>query len=443
MENMPAKRPNVLYLHCHDAGRYVQPYGHPIPTPSLQRFAEQGILFRKAFTTAPTCSPSRAALLTGQHAHCAGMLGLAHRGFRLNDYRQHLVHTLREAGYVTALAGIQHEAAEAATIGYEHILATEGGGDGVTAAAVDFLHQPHERPFFMSVGYFAPHRGTVSHRPTNSFPAVGPPADERYVLPPAPIPDTPQTRRDMAEYIASMQSTDLCFGRVLNALDRTGLADHTLVIVTTDHGIAFPMMKCRLTDHGMGVMLILRGPARSVFRGGRVIDAAVTHLDVFPTLCEFLDLAPPAWLQGKNLLPLVEGNTQSLHDAIFSEVSFHASYEAMRAIRTDRWKFIQRFDNRDNPVLPNCDDSLSKVVLQNAGWAQQAEPRQMLFDLVFDPMECANLAFDSRHANVVANLQRRLHEWMESTNDPLCRGPISPPPGAIVTDANRRSPKDR
>src|ERR671929_1909800 len=95
--------PNILYIHSHDSGRYLQPYGHAVPTPNLQRLASEGVLFRRAFSCAPTCSPSRAALLTGQFPHQNGMIGLAHRGFRLNDYSRHLVHTLREAGYWSAL----------------------------------------------------------------------------------------------------------------------------------------------------------------------------------------------------------------------------------------------------------------------------------------------------------------------------------------------------
>ena len=94
--NVPMK-PNILYLHSHDTGRYVQPYGHSVPTPNIQRLADQGLLFRQAFCAAPTCSGSRACLLTGQWAHSNGMIGLAHRGFELNDYDHHLVKTLRDA----------------------------------------------------------------------------------------------------------------------------------------------------------------------------------------------------------------------------------------------------------------------------------------------------------------------------------------------------------
>ncbi|MBN1865049.1 MAG: sulfatase-like hydrolase/transferase, partial [Victivallales bacterium] len=93
------KKFNIVYLHSHDTGRYVQPYGHAIATPNIQKVAEEGVLFRQAFTVNPTCSPSRAALLTGESPHNNGMLGLAHRGFSLYDYRRHIIHTLKANGY--------------------------------------------------------------------------------------------------------------------------------------------------------------------------------------------------------------------------------------------------------------------------------------------------------------------------------------------------------
>src|SRR5690242_16661150 len=115
--------PNILYIHSHDTGRYIQPYGHAVPTPHLQRLAEQGVLFRKAFSAAPTCSPSRAALLTGQAPHSSGTMGLAHLGFALYDYRQHILHTLRQAGYQSVLVGMQHlvPQQEISKLGYDLI----------------------------------------------------------------------------------------------------------------------------------------------------------------------------------------------------------------------------------------------------------------------------------------------------------------------------------
>ena len=90
--------PNILYIHSHDTGRYVQPYGYAVPTPNIQLLADQGVLFREAFCAMPTCSGSRACLLTGQGGAGNGMLGLAHRGWRLNDYGHHLVHHAARGG---------------------------------------------------------------------------------------------------------------------------------------------------------------------------------------------------------------------------------------------------------------------------------------------------------------------------------------------------------
>ena len=115
-------RPNIVYLHSHDTGRHIQPYGHQVPTPNIQRLADQGLLFRQAFSAAPVCSGSRAALLTGEYSHTNGMLGLAHRGYRLADYDHHLVHTLRDAGYTSTLIGEQHVSADPLDIGYDHVI---------------------------------------------------------------------------------------------------------------------------------------------------------------------------------------------------------------------------------------------------------------------------------------------------------------------------------
>ena len=168
-------RPNILYNHSHDTGRYVQPYGHAIPTPHLQRLAEEGVLFRRPCSAAPTCSRSRAALLTGQAPYSSGMLGLAHRGFVLADYGQHLVHTLRGVGYTSTLIGIQHVARDPAVIGYDRVVdLPHNRAAAVTPAAVAFLRDAPAQPFFLSV---------ASSRPIASPPVRGP-----TLLPPAPHP---------------------------------------------------------------------------------------------------------------------------------------------------------------------------------------------------------------------------------------------------------------
>ena len=425
-------RPNILYLHSHDTGRFVQPYGHAVSTPNLQRLAEEGVLFRQAFTANPTCSPSRACLLTGQCAHRNGMTGLAHRGFALDDYGHHLVHTLRRHGYTSALAGVQHLARgpEAwKTIGYDHCISRDTNAPEKEAVA--WLEQAPPQPFFLSVGFFDTHR---------EFPEETPEDDPRTCLPPPPLPDTPETRLDMARFKTSARRLDRKMGAVLEALNRTGLARNTLVIATTDHGIAFPRMKCNLQDSGTGVMLILRGP--EPFAGGKVSDGLVSQIDLFPTLCDWLAIPAPAWLEGRSLLPLVRGEAPEVNEEIHMEVNWHASYEPMRGVRTRRWKYIRRFDGRTRPVLPNCDDSLSKDVWRAQGWGERPVDAEMLFDLGFDPNEACNRATDPAYANALAEMRGRLEAWMRATDDPLLSGPVPAPPGALANDPDGISPRE-
>jgi N-sulfoglucosamine sulfohydrolase len=429
---MDANRPNILYLHSHDTGRYVQPYGRAISTPRIQQLAEEGILFRQAFCASPTCSPSRACLLTGQYAHNNGMVGLAHRGFSLFDYHHQIIHTLRPAGYYTALIGEQHISKTPDLLGYDQVFKiADTHVETIAPIAVNLLREGLPQPFFLSVGFFETHRAFF---PPHS------PNDAKYCLPPPTMPDLPQTRQDMAAFHASARMLDAGVGNVLDALDAAGLADNTLVICTTDHGIAFPGMKCNLTDHGIGVMLIMRGPGG--FIGGRVVDAMVSHLDLFPTICEMLHIDAPDWLDGQSLLPMIQGQTQQVRDEIFAEINYHTAYEPQRAVRTPRWKYIRRFDDRPTPVLPNCDDSLSKALWLRYGWQDRPIASEQLYDLIFDPNEANNLARDESLQSVLKEMREKLQRWMIETHDPLLQGPLLPPPGVELNYQDQLSPSD-
>ena len=425
--------PNIIYLHSHDTGRYVQPYGFGVPTPNIQRLAEEGVLFRQAFCAAPTCSASRTALLTGQSPHSAGMTGLVNRGWQLNDYNQHLLHTLRGAGYHTVLGGLQHLHQERTHLGFDQIIAPPKSTmvADVAPAAAAFLQNAPQQPFFLDVGFFETHR---------DFPQADP-ATARYLRPPAPLPDTLDTRQDMADFVKMAGELDRGVGIILDALAAAGLAENTLVIQTTDHGLAFPAMKCNLTDHGIGVLLIMRGPGG--FTGGQVYDAMISHIDLFPTLCEYLNIAPPSWLQGKSLLPVIRGEHDEINDAIFAEVTYHAAYEPQRAIRTQRHKYIRRYGERTKPVLPNCDDSLSKDLWLASGWQEREVATEQLYDLRFDPNEMQNLAALPAYADTLQDLRQRLDQWMTTTADPLLnQQPAPAPPGTVVNDPDGLSPRE-
>src|SRR3954470_1380785 len=425
--------PNVLYLHSHDTGRYVQPYGHQIPTPNIQMLADQGALFRKAFCAGPTCSGSRASLLTGQYPHSNGMMGLAHRGWRLNDYNQHIIHPLREGGYRSELIGEQHISADLDELGYDEIhRVARTNVELVAPEAVRVLKQGIPEPWFLSVGFFETHRAWFE--PTSM-------RDTLYSLTPPNLPDTPAVREDVAAFKSSARSLDQGVGRVLNALHAAGMVDNTLIVFTTDHGLAFPGAKGSLYDRGTGVMLVLRGPGG--FLGGRVVDEMVSHIDLYPTICELAGIDTPGFAQGCSLLPMIRGEAPSARDAVFTELTYHAAYDPQRAIRTPRWKYVRHFDTEHTTgVLPNIDDSPSKDVFVEAGWGEREVPREELFDMVLDPEEGHNLAGDPAFEHVRAELSERLERQMRDSDDPLLAGPVPAPDGVRLNRQDQVSAEE-
>ena len=437
---------NILYVHTHDSGRRYDPYGYAVGTPAITELARRGTLFRQAYSAAPTCSPSRAALLTGCSPHRVGMLGLAHRGFRLNDYDEHIVRRCKAAGYRTALAGIQHEAEPVDRIGYDEILDRSGIS---MASAYDFdtveydlanarrtasyLHRTSDgdAPFFLSFGMFNTHR---------DFPPIDTSITPDYLCPPREGVDTPAARRDYAGYVTSARIVDRCVRMVLDALDAAGLREQTLVIFTTDHGIAYPFHKCTLYDTGIGVALIIDYPGNPA--RGSVIDALVSHLDIVPTVCELTGMSKPDHLEGKSLLPLFKGEAEQIRDELFAEVTFHARYEPQRAIRTRDYKLIKRFGPDPGIVAVNIDGSASKQHLFNSGIERIAIPTLQLYDLNIDPLERVNVAAEPEYAEVRTVLSERLDAWMRRTNDPLLHGDVALPAGTFQDAAESYNPDE-
>ncbi len=396
----------------------------------------------------PVCTPSRTALLSGACPHRTGNLGLAHRGFPWNDYTRHVIHTLRNVGYHSVLLGIQHIAADRREIGYDEIVplptcedanvSEEAGvlmenqnslAEVLGPIAGAWLEENSKEPFFASVGFYE------THRP---FPSPAAEDDPRYCIPPTPIVDTPETRDEWAGFCSSAQALDGGVGKVLESLERSGLADRTLVIFMTDHGVSFPNMKANLTDHGIGVAMIMRGPHQ--FSGGRIVEGMISQVDVFPTLCELLDIPLPEWVEGRSFLPILRNEVEEINEEIFAELTYHGAYEPQRAVRTQRWKYIRRFDERATPVLANIEDSPTKDLWIGCGYGEARPDREQLYDLVLDPCESRNLVVEEPHAGVLEEMRDRLERWMERTKDPLLAGPVKAPSGAKYNSQDDISP---
>lgn len=425
---------NIVYLHAHDAGRYIEPYGFPVNTPNLMRFAKESILFRKAFCAAPTCGPSRSSLLSGQYPHEIGMFGLpgTKEGWAFDDYRKHLVHMLNEMGYETVLAGCQHETGKSdielhADLGYQRLLNTGREKKGQfyqeTVDHVErYLAEKHEKPFFLSVGIDEPHRNNCAREElgigrdcarfskTRYYDTEK--LDYRYIAPPPFLPDLPEIRKDMASFHEGVRIMDEYMGRVIYALKQYGYDENTLVIVTTDHGIEFPGAKKCLSDQGIGVMLMIRGPFG--FEGGRVIEPIVSQLDLYPTICELMGVEKKKWLRGVSLMPLVRQEKAIVRDEIFAEQTYHGRMEPLRCIRTERYKLVLRY-YENGPLMTQ--DGPSADAAKKYGFYNRHLGRLELFDLYIDPWEHNNLAEDPQYREIRRDLEERIKLWMNNTGD--------------------------
>ena len=256
---------NIIYIHTHDLGIYNQAYGYNIPTPNLLNFAKEGTLFRRSYCVNPTCSASRSAMLTGQTAHQSGMTGLAHRGFALSDPKQHMASYLNRNGYETVLCGVQHEVYPDGawrTLGYDRYLSGKEDAkpykgymnkdiQNAEATVEYILNRKKDKPLFLAFGMSGTHRKYIEAD-------MG--IDPDYISVPHPIDDTKDTRKDFAQFMASACVMDYCAGLVFDALKKKGYQEDSFIFFTTDHGIAFPRMKCNLYDTGIHTTLMVQCP---------------------------------------------------------------------------------------------------------------------------------------------------------------------------------------
>jgi arylsulfatase A-like enzyme len=172
------------------------------------------------------------------------------------------------------------------------------------------------------------------------------------------------------------------------------------------------------------------------------MDALVSQIDLFPTICDLARLEFPQGLEGRSLVPLLRREQGTVRDEIFAEINYHVVYEPRRCIRTPRYKLIRYFGDWDRGIPANCDDSPSKDLLLEKGYFDSPREGEMLFDLYFDPEERRNLAGNPSHQSIRRDLNDRLQVWMEETDDPFLQGEVSRPEGAIVGDASMISQRE-
>lgn len=466
-ETEPARR-NVLFIISDDLNNFLGCYGDPrAKTPHIDRLAARGVRFDRAYCTFPLCGPSRNSMLTGLYPNSSGILSNAQIFRQTIPGHVSLPQAFRQAGYFAARIGKLYHYNVPKSIGtnghddpasWELELNPAGvdrleeepqiktltpgqfGGtlswyaspqqdslhtDGLMAADAEWVLERcaarRDRPFFLAVGFFRPHTPYVAPRdpyfgyyPQDQMPVVGGIAEDQADLPAAALGSykkeqdqlTDPLRREVVQaYYASISFMDAQVGRIVDALDRLGLADNTVIVFTSDHGYHMGehglWQKMSLFEESSRVPMLVVAPG--VARPGSVVPAPVSHLDLYPTLAELCAVETPAKLQGQSLVPLLRDPSQVGRGwaltqvtrgggAARATVSRDAASEGRRffgySLRTPRWRYTE--------------------------WDTGNRGRE-LYDHDADPRELTNLADDPRFASVVEELSAQLRSAVPAT----------------------------
>ena len=418
------KKSNIIMLVPHDLGQHLGCYGiQAVHSENIDRLAAEGVRFQNSFCTAPQCSPSRASIFTGRYPHSNGVMGLTHADFAwdFNPGEKHLSEILRQAGYHTALMDYGHEARR----GKEHQRFDEvlSGGDGVERArhAVAFFkrHKQDEQPFFLEIPF------DETHRSEYGFEAAPEWRDKGIYVPPY-IVDEAGSQEEFAGFQGLVHKLDTAVGLIRQGLEENGLAENTLLIFTSDHGIPFPRAKCSLYDPGLQVPLILWQKGASWMKG-TVYDQLISNIDYLPTVLDFAGLDLPSNIQGRSFAPLLRSGPYEQNEVIFGEMTYHDYYDPRRCLRTRDFKLIVNFTVAPFFMDPSQSWRPKCVTVNPANPSYAYHPPVELYDLTNDSLEFDNLADDPSYASKQRELLDRLFTWMQATQDPLLEGvPVSP-----------------
>jgi iduronate 2-sulfatase len=418
-------RPNVLLIIVDDLNTSLGCYGSAVvKSPNVDRLAKAGMRFDRAYSHYPICNPSRTSLLSGRRPDTTGVLDNETPARKYLKDVLFLPEYFQQHGYFTARVGkIAHGAfnqdvkwdvsldppkAPSVRLEQNTWQATnnrdEDEPDGTTAPrVVQVLETRREKPFFVAVGFDKPHLPFVAPKkyfdlyPLEQIPLPNEPADVRKGVPSVAFPwstgswrNETEQRQTIGAYYACISFIDAQMGIVLNAIDRLGFADTTVVCFTSDHGFHLGehrglWRKSTLFEESARVPLIIRLPQ---MRGGQVCARVVEHIDLFPTLVQLCGLQAPAGLEGRSLVPLLAEPSMAWDKAAITFLVRERLLENVlgESLRTERWRYTE--------------------------W-NQGKRGVELYDHDRDPREFVNLAKNPQYAQTVAELKALLHRTVK------------------------------
>ncbi len=426
---MPADRPNILFILADDQSHVHTGYaGDPVVrTPAFDRVAEEGVIFTNAYISSPSCTPSRASILTGRNhweLEDAGNLWGTWPGWRvypgaLGDAGYHVGHCYK--GWGPSDPRFRHENNPAGPRYDDFASFMSGGGDD---------------PFCFWLGSTRPHRPYVE----GSGVQAGMKLDDVEV--PPFLPDCEPVRADIADYLLQCEAFDAQVADALRVLEETGEYENTLIVVTSDNGMPFPRAKANLYDFGTRMPMVVSWPGE--IEGGRTVTDFVSFADFAPTFMEAAGLEPLAEMSGSSFLDVLTSGRSGRVDA--GRDRAHCGRERhttgrqgdvgypMRCLRTDDFLYILNYEPDRWPAgdPPNhrqdVDQSLTKsFMIANADLPEVAplyelafgmRPAEELYNLRCDPDQMVNVAHIPEYDRIRRRLQSELLEYLSATGDP-------------------------
>ncbi len=433
-QNGPETRPNILWITCEDMSPRLGCYGDPIAkTPNIDKLAEEGIRFTQAHSVSGVCSPSRAALITGMYPTSFGA--------------QHM-RTLSRTAAIDQITDPEllaipvYEAVPPPEARTYAELFRQAGYYTTNNVKTDYqFHNPitawdesssqahwrnrpdKDQPFFSVFNIMETHESRVWMNAAKPL-LVDP---QEIELPPY-YPDSPVIRNDMAIHYSNIARMDSIVGTIIHQLEEDGLAGNTIIFFYSDHGDGLPRMKRWTYDSGIHVPLIVRFPDKR--DAGTDSDQLVSFVDFPATALSLAGLEIPDYMHGK---PFLGEKKSAPREYIFaSRDRMDPALDCIRTVRDKQYKYsrnymperpyVQFLPYRDQmPLMQELfrlrDENRLDSVQQL--WFRKTKPGEELFDLLADPHELKNLAYDPAYREIKNRLSRALDNWIEMTDDPL------------------------
>lgn len=421
------ERPNIVWIIPDDMSANFSCYGETaVQTPNVDRLAAEGVMFNRAFVTAPVCSTCRSAFMTGMYQTSIGAhhhrSGRGEMKVNLPANVELVPKLFQDAGYHTSISGWPMNGRLGKT-DYNF------QWDRSVYDSSDWANRKDGQPFFAQI---QTQGGKVRGKDSAGWKKISQRAEEKLgsststdavKLPPY-YPDHEDIVRDWAAYLDSVRLTDLMVGEVVERLEKEGVRDNTLILFMTDHGISHARGKQFLYDEGIHVPLVISGPE---IVAGTVREDVVEHIDIAALSLAAAGIEIPANMHARDIL----ANDYVVRDAVFAARDrCDETVDHIRSVRTADFKYIQNFLPY-RPYLQPCTYKDAKAVLialrqwHQAGTLdevqellfRQTRPPEELYDLAADPYEINNLASDPKYAGTLDEMRGRLNAWMESTND--------------------------